>query len=341
MRKIIVHHRSYHHAQNSGYGKLADYIENAELLRYNDSGFPYSIAKKLAKLSSQEAGFYDTVSFIKDYEFIKLLCTAKKDNGIIHYLNGERDIRYGVALNNYLSKFRVAATFHKPPDILARTIKDTSYLKKINGAVAVGENQVDFLKNWLDLEKVRFIPHGIDTAFFKPDESRKKENTLLFVGQHLRDFEALNYAVPRLKEKIPSLKINAVLRNDFANKILPNDAISVFSGLDDEDLRKMYQEAALLFLPLENVTACNSILEGMACGLPVISTDIAGNRGYVENNSGVLVPPNDYKALVDETVALLRNQDKRTEMGRNSREASLGFEWGKVSEMVMAFYNEI
>ncbi len=340
MQKIIVHHRSVHHAQNSGYGRLADYLKSFSL-PYLESKFPYALAKKMAKLFNQEAGSYGTMSLMKDYELLKLLIASKESIDVIHYLNAERDIRLGITLNKYLSKSKILASFHKPPEVLSKTIKDVRYLKKLNGAIAVGQNQVDFLKNWLNLENVEYIPHGVDTTFFVPNSALKKENTLLFVGQHLRDFEAFNYAVPRLKEKIPTLKINAVLRPDFANKIVDNSAINIFSGVNDDSLRKLYQEATLLFLPLKDVTACNSILEAMACGLPVISTAVGGNLGYLKNNSGILVPPNDYKALVDETISLIKDNDKLILMSHITRATALDFEWEKVASEVEAFYQKI
>ncbi|WP_348810495.1 glycosyltransferase family 4 protein [Flavobacterium maritimum] len=340
MEKIIIHHRSAHHAQNSGYGILADYLKG-RTLPYLDSKFPYALAKQMAKLFDQKAGNYDTISFIKEYELLKQLIAFQKKNGIVHYLNGERDIRLSIALNSYLKKYKFIATFHKPPEILREIIPHTKYLKKLNGAIAVGKNQVDFLKNWLDLENVKFIPHGVDTVFFKPDASKRKENTVLFVGQHLRDFDALNYAIPRLKAQNPKVKINAVLRKDFANKIVPNDAVTVFSELDDDSLRTLYQEATLLFLPLKNATACNSILEAMACGLPIISTDVSSNADYVKNEAGVLVPHNDYKALVDETVSLLKDIDKQLDMSKKAKATSLDFEWGKVALEIESFYKEI
>ena len=340
MEKILMHHRSSHHAQNSGYGKLMDYLE-AEILPSGKKHLPYSIAKYISQKASPQAGLYESTSVPKDWELIRHLLLSNNKDRIIHYLNGERDIRYAMKVASLFSKTKVCATFHKPPEILSTTIQDTRYLKKLDAAITVGVNQVDFIQNWLNLENVKFIPHGIDTAFFRPDASKRKENTLLFVGQHLRDFEALNYAIPRLKEQIPSIKINAVLRSDFANKIVSNDAVTIFSGIDDERLRAMYQEAALLFLPLKNGTACNSILEAMACGLPIISTDIGGNKGYVKTDSGVLVPSNDCKALVDETVCLLKDKSKQIQMSEKARSNSLEFEWEKVAVEIEAFYNEI
>lgn len=337
MEKILIHHRSSHHAQNSGYGKLMDYLE-AKTIPSEKKQLPYSVAKYISQQSNSKAGLYESTSVYKDWELLQYLLLAKNKDRVIHYLNGERDIRFATKLASLYSKTKVCATFHKPPEILSKTIQDTRHLKKLDGAIAVGVNQVGFIQNWLDLENVKFIPHGVDTIFFRPDVSKRKENTVLFVGQHLRDFEALNYAIPRLKEQIPSVKINAVLRHDFAHKIVSNDAVTVFSGIGDTDLRRMYQEATLLFLPLKDGTACNSILEAMACGLPIISTDVGGNNGYVKAKSGVLVPLDDYKALIDEAVSLLKDNDKQIEMSNYARKLALEFEWEKVALEIENFY---
>ncbi|MNG01584.1 Glycosyl transferases group 1 [compost metagenome] len=79
----------------------------------------------------------------------------------------------------------------------------------------------------------------------------------------------------------------------------------------------------------------------MACGLPIISTDIDSNAEYVKNDAGILVPANDYKALVDETVLLLKNNNKQLDMSKKARSNSLDFEWGNVALEIQFFYNEI
>ena len=336
MSNIIIHHRSKHHAQNSGYGQLADYV-NAETLPYLTSKFPYRLAKLLANYISNDYGNYDTTSAIKDYELCKRIL-SKNDKGIVHYLNGERDIRFGIQLNARKKKYKFIASFHKPPEVLSATFKN-NYFKKLDGAIAVGENQVEFLKNWLNLENVTYIPHGIDTGFFMPDESTKEANTILFVGQHLRDFNAFNYAIPKLKESIPNLKVNVVLRKDFAKFITPNSCIAIYSGINDIELRTLYQKATLLFLPLLNSTACNSILEAMACGLPIVSTNVGGNSSYVKDDFGALVPLNDYDYLVEKTIAIIKNENQLKIMSNSARSNSLNYNWEEISKKVNLYYN--
>lgn len=337
MKKIIVHHRSSHHSGYSGYAQLIDYMDDVEVIYGKNSILSERVARFIKKRNSQQFGLYDSNSAHKNIELINKLLFSK-EKYVVHYLNGERDIRQAI---NCFKKVTSVATFHKPPEVLKKTILDTQYLKKLNGAIAVGENQVDFLKNWLDNENVKYIPHGVDTDFFTPDNLIKKENTILFVGQHLRDFEALNYAVPRLMEQNSKLKLKVIIRKDFKNKITPHSSIEFFSDLDDYDLRILYQEASILFLPLKNVTACNSILEAMACGLPIISTDVGGNNKYINNKSGILVPSNDNIALVDSVKLLLNNKDLLNEMSVQARINAMEFQWHKVASNVEQFYRTL
>ena len=339
MQRVLINHRSPHHGNYSGYDILTEYIGGKIIP--GPKYLPLKLTKYIIERVSQEAGIYDSISVLKDWELLKFMYTKLNHFSVVHYLAAERDVRFGAYLLSNFKKIKLCGTFHKPTDILKKSISDISYLKKLNGAIAVGLNQVDFLKEWLNIEHVKYIPHGVDTVFFHPDQTLKRRENILFVGQHLRDFAAFNYAVPRLIEKRPDLKINVVLREDAAYNISPHNSITIYSDIDDFKLRDLYQEASLLFLPLKDATACNALLEAMACGLPIVTTDLEGSKGYVKNYSGVLVPSNDYMALVETTLSLLENEAKLAEMGLGGRQNSLDFDWKKIAIQIDNFYHEL
>lgn len=333
MKKIIVHHRSSHHSGYSGYSKLVDYLDDVEVV----SGYPnlpYKVAKFIKNRNNQDYGIYDTVSVFKNYELIKKKIFSN-ENYLVHYLNGERDIRQAILFgkNN-------VATFHKPPAVLESTILNTKYLKKLNGAIAVGTSQVEFLKNWLEIENVKFIPHGINTDFFVPNSSKKKEKTILFVGQHLRNFDVLNHVIRTLSEKIPDIRFNIVLRKDFAKNIITNSSVTIYSGIDDKNLKQLYQEATVLFLPLIDVTACNSLLEAMSCGLPIITTNLESNKGYGLNPANsILVEGNNYIDYVEAILSMLTSSESvLNEYSISLRENASHFDWQIVANRINDFY---
>lgn len=339
MNIFLVHHRSKHHAANSGYGRLVDYMD-AKVI-YGTTKFPYRLAKIWAGFHTQAKGNYNAGSTLKAIELYQQLKESKEQKNVVHFLNGERDIRYLGFFKRSFPNTRFCATFHKPPEILKQAIPNSAALKKLDAAIVVGTNQVDFLKDWLQIDDVTYIPHGADTQFFVPDISKKKRNTLLFVGQHLRDFETFNKTVPRLAEKVKDLKINVVIHPAYQDKIVFHSCISILTSVKDEQLRLLYQEASLLYLPMLDSTACNSLLEAMACGLPIITSKVGGNEIYLKDTSNVLCESGNVGKFTDETVALLQDESRLEAIGKTSRKKALELEWSNIAKDVQGFYKKL
>jgi len=337
MKKIVVHHRSSHHAVNSGYGKLVEYLDGVDVVSGKSSLLPDSVARFIKNKQDIKQGIYDSNSAKKNEELIRKLWFSNSKDTVVHYLNGERDIRQAI---HYFKNVISVATFHKPTSVLQTTISDTRYLRKLNGAVAVGMSQVEFLKDWLGLDNVAYIPHGIDTNFFVPDVYKRKENTILFVGQHLRDFEALNSVVSAVSEIIPAVRFQVVLKKEFVDKVQSHRNIQIFSKVNDEALKTMYQEATALFLPLKDVTACNSLLEAMACGTPIITTDLPSNRGYgLTDFNSVLISPNAY---IDAVCSMLQSSESSLRhLSKNIRENALDYNWSEIARKLELFYKSM
>lgn len=336
MNKFIVHHSSSHHAANSGYARLIDCMD-AQVV-YGKPRFPFRFWKFIADLHSQNTGIYDAGGMLKTIALYGFLKKNKGQKNIVHFLNGERDIRHLGFLKKRFPNTFFCATFHKPPEVLKESITDVSALKQLDGAIAVGANQVTFLKEWLNLENVVYIPHGVTADYFKPNDALKENNTLLFVGQHLRDFGTFNRSIPKLTAAIKDLKVKVVIHPAYASKIIPHPNIEILTRVKDAELLLLYQRATVLYLPMLDSTACNSLLEAMACGLPIIISKVGGNLGYLEGTANILIDKEDEESFIRETIALLSDRKRISEMGRSSREKALDLDWSKTAKLVEFFY---
>lgn len=332
----FVKHVSSHHASHSGYTRLLEFI-NGTVLTDDNSGIPYKIRKGITNYISNEKGIYNSSSLAKDITLIKKIIS--NPDGIVHYLNGERDIRFSTYLAG-ARKWKLTASFHEPPDVIINEIKDFKYLRKLDGAIAVGINQMQLLSEKIGGRVIQYIPHGVDTSFFTPSGNQEWDyHTAIFVGQHLRDFTVLKDVIQKIKMHIPDFKLKVIIREDFHKFIPKLDWIEMYSSISDEMLRLHYQKAAFLLLPLKEVTACNAILEAMACGIPILTTDLEGNRGYVNDSCSILIKDNSVDDFVQASLMLMEDTSRNNSMRQMARIHSLNFSWELIAKELNKHYN--
>lgn len=335
MHKIFIRHRSKHHSSYSGYAKLLEYVD-AEIIDGHQTKLPFKLAKWFSDQIPTTSGNYDSQSAKKEVELFNTLKANSNKKSIVHYLNGERDVRYNLRFKKKFSNTKFVATFHKPPNVLKDKITNLKYLKKLDAAVCVGANQVDFIKNWLKLDNVEYIPHGVDINYFKPDANLEKEHCILFVGQHLRDFETLNWVIPKFLKYDKNLKVKVVGTTFALKKVNTAENVVKLSDVDDSQLRHLYQSSKLLFLPLKGGTACNSILEAMACGLPIVTNKIGGNEAYLQETNSCF--ENNPETLLSETINLIEDEAKQNANSLLLRKRALEYDWTIIADKINKFH---
>ncbi len=110
------------------------------------------------------------------------------------------------------------------------------------------------------------------------------------------------------------------------------------------DMPQVLASAAIVVLPTyypEGVPM--TLLEGAAAGRPLVATDMPGCREIVRPGvNGILVPPRDPAALADAVQTLLRDPDRRREMGERSRRIAVEeFSQERVVAETLALYDQI
>jgi len=110
--------------------------------------------------------------------------------------------------------------------------------------------------------------------------------------------------------------------------------VELVTGLSDEQLLEEYRRAWVVLLPLIDATANNSLLEGMACGTPVVVSDIGGIRDYAGPECGALCPPGDAQAHGAAVIELLLDSLRRKAAGRAARARAEMCAWPVVQKQI-------
>jgi glycosyltransferase involved in cell wall biosynthesis len=150
-------------------------------------------------------------------------------------------------------------------------------------------------------------------------------------------------AAVRVKKSIPSARFLLVGGVDEGPDAidpsllteLPQNGIEYLGAKDD--VREYIGEASVYVLPSYREGTPRSVLEAMAMGRAVITTDVPGCRETVrDGRNGILVPARDVSALEEAMLLLARDGDLRSRMGEKSAEiASDLFDVGKVNNVLI------
>jgi glycosyltransferase involved in cell wall biosynthesis len=118
----------------------------------------------------------------------------------------------------------------------------------------------------------------------------------------------------------------------------------IFTGRRSREFLKLYYSAADMFVTTPWYEPFGiTPLESMACGTPVLGSDVGGIRFSVADGvTGCLVPPNDADALAERAAELYADPERLREFGRNAiRRVNAHFTWQKVARSIALFYDDV
>ncbi len=342
-RVRFVVFRYAHHSPHSGYSRLAEYGVTqlkGEAIKVSKP-LPRSIIRErmLWRLAIGTPG-YDRSAMAAE---LKVALHILRESGYVyHFLYGETTYHYVGKLNNFRNN-RLVATFHLPPSGIQQAVQIDWHIQKLSGVICLGRNQQEYFSNILAPEKIFFVPLGLDIDYFTPPASDdfRNPNLCLFVGENYRDFPTFRGVLELVAYQFPSVQFVAVLPSRSFEFIGNHPNLTLLSGIPESELLELYRSASLMVMPLKDAVANNAVLEAMACGLPMVVSDVGATRDYVNPESTVLVPPFDSRHMADAVVKLLNDPPERLRMSKESREQAVKFSWPKVMQQLRSVYSTL
>ncbi len=181
------------------------------------------------------------------------------------------------------------------------------------------------------------MPNCVDTtAIQPPSNGGRKKNSVLFLGslgQRKGTFDLVDAWI-KLNQKGVELSLWLAGSDDdrFASDKIKN-AVEKFSfreschllgPIEGEKKIALLQQATLLALPSYNEGMPMAVIEGMAAGLPIISTNVGGIPELVnDGENGYLLNPGDVEGLSEKLARLVLDGQLCQQMGLRSREYAL------------------
>jgi len=194
-------------------------------------------------------------------------------------------------------------------------------------------------------EKISVIGGGVNFSPLPGPVKRQANEApiILFIGQdfYRKGGDLVLQAFAHVRKESPAVKLLVVTR-DAIPADLPMDGVTrIQLGWDREAVAALYSQAALLVLPARHETWGDVLIEAMAFELPCIGvTGQAMEDIILDNQTGLLVEPEDPHALARAMLVLLANPELRTNMGIRARELTRQkFNWNSVAATLQSILN--
>lgn len=224
-----------------------------------------------------------------------------------------------------------------------------------------------------DPAKITVIPCGVDVSLFHPipmNEARQRlgicdrKHMVLFVGriERLKGIDTLLEAMalvvqdfPNWKEEICVCIVGGDVSEDSAvadkemerlkdlrAKLGIADLVTFLGAQAQDTLPDYYSAADVVVMPSYYESFGMVALEAMACGTPVIASQVGGLSFTVQDGvTGFLVPERNPVALAEKITLLLKDQALRNKLGAQGVEWARQHTWARVADQILSLYSEL
>ncbi len=225
-------------------------------------------------------------------------------------------------------------------------IRDVRNLVKGVICVATKSKNESVSAGFATEDMCKVFPNAIDPELFF---QRDKQQMRAKLGFHKEDFIVAfvgqwnsRKGIKRLSEALTSLhnpNIKALFIGRGAE--VPNYDHIIFQGTVNHDLLPEYLSSADIFvLPTNNEGCSNAVIEAMACGLPIVSSDMEFNWDVLNTTNSILLDPYDICAIASAIQLLYEDTELRMKLQRGALRTAAGLTLNQRAANILSFIRD-
>lgn len=199
-------------------------------------------------------------------------------------------------------------------------------------------------------DRIRIVSNGLDTEAFYPRPGVERDpDSILFVGYTDNPQKGFLYLLRALKQMPERVRLVVVDDTDrwwawiWIKELGLRDRVFFTGKLSGDELIEQYSKAAVTVMPSLYEGFGLPALEATLCGSGVVASKAGALPEIIEDGeTGLLVPPQDPKALAEAVMRLLNNPGERRSMvEKGRRRIRENYSWEKVADMTERVYEEV
>ncbi|MBD3277509.1 MAG: glycosyltransferase [Candidatus Aegiribacteria sp.] len=303
-------------------GYLADQGHDVSVLVASDrcsskgiSGFGIERYRCLGRLLSNPVSI-GLAGMLRKYRGDLVHFHVPLPSAVLAWLRSGRRIGYMVTYHSDIVRQKMFMPFYGP--FLRR------FLKGAELVLATSPVYAETSRYLSDLDNVDVVPIGTDLRFFTPSSENSHRAYVLFVGR-FRSYKGIEVLMETWRQ-FPRKKLIMVGGGPMEVYVREHTHrygldIEILNDPEDEELRELYRNAQCLVLPSTMRSEAFGMVqvEAMACGLPVVSTNLPTGVPWVNRNgvTGLVVPPEDPEALAD-AIRKMEDEGLRNRLSRSA-----------------------
>lgn len=236
------------------------------------------------------------------------------------------------------------------PSVLSpyRGFEAEEYASYLNGVISVStKNKDEAIALKLTTEKkCKVFPNGVDLSLFtKLDRiacrnglGLKEDDFVVICVGNFQERKGQNRLISAV-EKIGNSNIKLILLGN-GDTLRKSDCVYYKGFCRHEELPKYLNAADVYAIPTRWEGCCNSIIEAMACGLPVVSSDRPFNYDVLDKSNSILVDPDNIDEISKAINTLYSDRGLCKSMGESSLTKALSLSIENRAKSIISYINE-